>query len=67
MVLNLTPTPKRAAKGQKDRPKGQKSAKKGPIVAELKTKNRAVLPKSKLFVYIGLSPKNFMNSTPTPK
>ena len=45
MVLNLTPTPKRAAKGQKDRPKGQKdrpkgqkSAKKGPIVAELKTK-----------------------------
>ena len=38
MFLNLTPTPKRAPKDQKDKSKGQKSAKKGPIVAELKTK-----------------------------
>ena len=32
-----------------------------------KTKDRAVLPKPKFIVYIGKSPKTFMNLTPTPK
>ena len=46
-ILNFTPTPKIA-------PKGPKSAKKAPNVAEFKTKKyRAVLWKAKLIVYIG--------------
>ena len=46
--LNLTPTPKIA-------PNGLKSAKKVPNLAELKQKDRAVLPKPKFIVYINRS------------
>ena len=60
MFLNLTSTPKIAPKGPKNSPKGpQKSAKEAPNVAELKQKDRTVLTKAKLSIYIGRSQKSF--------
>ena len=45
---------------QKLAPKGPKKiAKEAPNVAELKQKDRALLPKAKLSVYIGRSQKSF--------
>ena len=59
MFLNLTLTPKIAPKEPKIVPKGQKkSAKETPNVTELKTKDRAILPKPKLIVYMCMSQKS---------
>ena len=59
MFLNLIPTPKIAPKDQKIAPKGPKSAKVAQNVVKFKSKVKAVLPKSKLIVYIGKSQKSF--------
>ena len=50
-MLNLTPTPKLATKGQKKQPRSaKKSAKEAPNVAELKTKRQeGCTPKTKVF------------------
>ena len=59
MFLNLTLTPKIAPKGPKSSPeRAKKSAKEAQNVAGLKTKDRAVLPKPGLVVYID-SQKSF--------
>ena len=68
MFLNLTSTPKIAQKGPKKKPpRAQKSPKEAPNMDVLKTKDRAVLSKPKLIVYIGLLEKKFLNLTPTQK
>ena len=60
MFLNLTSTPKKAQKGPKKKPpRAQKSPKEAPNMDVLKTKDRAVLSKPKLIVYIGLLEKSF--------
>ena len=68
MFLNLTLTPKNSPKGPKNSPKGPKKVQKRPKMwPNLKQKVRAVLPKPKLIVYIGRSPKKFLSLSPTPK
>ena len=67
MFLNLTPTPKIAPMGQKIAPKGPKKCKRGTKCGRLKQKDRAVLPKPNLIVYLGRSQKRFLNLTSTPK
>ena len=67
-VFDPDPTPKIAPKGQKIPQKAtQKSAKEVPNVAELKQKDRAVLQKPKLIVYIGGSPRKFFEPNPNHK
>ena len=46
-------------------PKGPKSEREARMLPNQKQKDRAVLPKSKLIVYI--VPKKFLNLTPTPE
>ena len=62
MFLNLTPTPKIAPKDKKIDPKGQqivpKGPKRGPKYGRIKAKDRAVLPKPKLIVCIGMLQKS---------
>ena len=57
--FNPGPNPKNNDKAPKMPQSPQKSAKEVPNVAELKQKDRAVLPKAKLSVYIGRSQKSF--------
>ena len=57
--MTLTPNPKKT-------PKGPKRAKKAPNMAELKQKDRAVFPKTKMIVYIVRS-KNVFEPDPNPK
>ena len=59
MFLNPTLTPKIAPKDQKIARKGPKKCKRGPKCGQIKQKDRAVLPKPKLIVYIGRSQKCF--------
>ena len=57
--FNPDPNPKNNDKAPKLPQSPQKSAKEVPNVAELKQKDRAVLPKANLSVYIGSSKKSF--------
>ena len=54
MFLTLTSTPKIAPEDQKKSLKDQKSAKEAPNMNIYKTKDKAVLPKPKLIVCIGM-------------
>ena len=78
MFSSLTSTPKIAPTGKKNTPKGSKSEKRLKIWPNLKQKDRAVLPKLELIVYISrfknvfepdLDPKNSPNGLKeiTPK
>ena len=60
MFLKLTPTIKKPQRAKIIAPKGPGKCKRGPDVAELKTKKNMVgLPRPKLIVYIGRSQTSF--------
>ena len=66
MFSSLTSTPKIAPTDKKNTPKGSKSEKRPKIWPNLKQKDRAVLPKQKLIVYISRFQKCFW-TWPRPK
>ena len=59
LFLSLTSTPKIAQTGKKIIPQGSKSEKRPKIWLNLKQKDRVVLPKQKLIVYISRFQKFF--------